>query len=195
MSAAGNDNTDNGKIIIFTIKDTMLYVPVVTLSARDNKKLSKRLSKRFERWIYWNEYKTKVENKNTANEFRNFFESNFVGVKILFVLVYTNEDTDCKSFKAETYYLSKWIIDNYNVIINGKNFYDQLIDSDRKRYKEIRKLTTRQSEDYNTGCLLDYEYIKNNYTLIAVDLSRQKELDADPKAIHQIEFDGYLKKN
>ena len=127
--------------------------------------------------------------------FRNFFESNFVGVKILFVLVYTNEDTDCKSFKAETYYLSKWIIDNYNVIINGKNFYDQLIDSYRKRYKEIRKLTTRQSEDYNTRCLLDYEYIKNNYTLIAVDLSRQKELDADPKAIHQIEFDGYLKKN
>ena len=49
LFAAGNDNTDNGKIIIFTIKDTMLYVPVVTLSARDNKKLSKRLSKRFER--------------------------------------------------------------------------------------------------------------------------------------------------
>ena len=79
MSAAGNDNTDNGKIIIFTIKDTMLYVPVVTLSARDNKKLSKRLSKRFERWIYWNEYKTKVENKNTTNEYRYLLKLNFVG--------------------------------------------------------------------------------------------------------------------
>ena len=61
-----------------------------------------------------------------------------------------------------------------NVIINGKNLYDQLIDSDIKRYEEIRKLTAGQGEDYNNGCLLDYEYIKNHYRLMAVDLSRQK---------------------
>ena len=64
------------------------------------------------------------------------------------------------------------IIDNYNVTINGKNFCDQPIDSDIKRYEEIRKLSTGQSEDYTTGCLLDYDHIKNNYRLIAVDLSR-----------------------
>ena len=74
------------------------------------------------------------------------------------------------------------------MIINGKNFYDQPIDSDIKQYEEIRKLTTGQGEDYTTGCLLDYEYIKNHYRLIAVDLSRQKELDADLKAIQQIEL-------
>ena len=68
-------------------------------------------------------------------------------------------------------------------MINSKSFYNQLIDSDIKRYEEIRKVTTRQGKDYTTGCLLDYEYIKNHYRLIAVDLSRQKELDADPKAI------------
>ena len=51
-----------------------------------------------------------------------------------------------------------------------------------------------QGEDYTTGCLLDYEYIKNHYRFLAVDLSRQKELDADPKAIQQIEFVGQLKK-
>ena len=67
------------------------------------------------------------------------------------------------------------------------------IDSDTKRYEEIRILTTGQGEDYTTGCLLDYDYIKNHYRLIAVDLSRQKELDADPKAIQQIEFVGQLK--
>ena len=61
-----------------------------------------------------------------------------------------------------------------------------------KGYEEIRKLTTKQHEDYTTGCLLDYEYIKNHYRLIAFDLSRQKELDADPKAIEQIEFVGHL---
>ena len=92
--------------------------------------------------------------------------------------------------KAKRYYLPKGIIDNYNVIINGKNVYDQLVNSDIKRYEEIRKLTTGQGEDYTTGCLLDYDYIKNHYRLIAVDLSRPKELDADPKAIQEIEFVG-----
>ena len=72
---------------------------------------------------------------------------------------------------------------NYNMIINGTNFYDQPIDSDIKRYKEIRKVATGQGEDYTTRCLLDYNYIKNHYKLIPIDLSRQKELDADPKAI------------
>ena len=61
-----------------------------------------------------------------------------------------------------------------------------------KRFEEIRKLTTGEGEDYATGCLLDYEYVKNHYRLIAVDLSRQKELDADPEAIQQIEFIGQL---
>ena len=62
LSVAGNNNlndNNNANDIIFTIKDTKSYVPVVTLSARDNQKLSKLLSKRFERLVYWNEYKTK----------------------------------------------------------------------------------------------------------------------------------------
>ena len=92
----------------------------------------------------------------------------------MFVLVYLNEDPDSERFKAKRYYLPKDRIKNYNVIINGKNFYDQVIDSDIKRYEEIRKLTTGEGEDYTTGCLLDYDYIKNNYRLIAIDLSRQK---------------------
>ena len=56
--------------------------------------------------------------------------------------------------------------------VNGKSFYDQPIDSTRTQYEEIRKLTRGQGEDYTTGCLLDYEYIKNHYRLIAADLSR-----------------------
>ena len=53
---------------IFTFKGTKLYIPVVTLSAKGNQKLPKRLRKRFERSCYWNEYKRKSENKNTTNE-------------------------------------------------------------------------------------------------------------------------------
>ena len=85
-------------------------------------------------------------------------------------------------------------IDTYNVIISPKNFYDQTINSDIKRYEEIKKLLTEQGEDYPTGCLLRYEYIKNHYRLIAVDLNRLKELDADLKAIQPIEFFWQLKK-
>ena len=75
-----------------------------------------------------------------------------------------------------------------------KKIYDQAIDSDIKRYEEIRKLATVKSEDYTTGCLLDYNYIKNHYRLIAIDLSRRNELHAEPNATQQIEFAGQLKK-
>ena len=91
LSAAGTDNPHvKSNNIIFTIKDGRLCLPVVTLSARNNQKLPKRFSKGFERWVYWNEYKTKNENKNRTNEYRYFLESNFVGANRLLVLVYTN---------------------------------------------------------------------------------------------------------
>ena len=104
----------------------------------------------------------KIENKNKTNEFRYFLESNFVGVNRLFVLVYSNHGGNAKRFKAKRYYLPKGKIKNYNVMINGKNFYDQSIDSDIKRYEEVRNFTTGQGDDYITGCLLDYDYIKNH---------------------------------
>ena len=63
-----------------------------------------------------------------------------------------------------------------------------------KRHKEIRKLVTEQSEDYNAWCLLDYNYIKNYYRLFAVDFGRQKVLDPDPKAIPQAKFVWQFKK-
>ena len=70
------------------------------------------------------------------------------------------------------------------MIIKGKKLNDRSIDSDIKIYEKIRKLTTGQGEDYTTECLLDYEYVKNHYRLVAVDLCRKKELDVDPKATH-----------
>ena len=104
FSAGGTENVindyTNANNIIFNIKDTKLYVPVVTLSARDNQKISRLLSKGFGSSVYWNEYKSKSENKNTANEFIYFPESNFVEVKRLFVLVYTNEANNAKRFNT-----------------------------------------------------------------------------------------------
>ena len=62
-----------------------------------------------------------------------------------------------------------------------------------KQYDEIRKTGTGRGEDYTTGCLLDYQYFKDHYNLIAVDLSKQKELDAGSRVIEQTEFYGMLK--
>ena len=101
MLSAGADIINiNFNSIIFTIKDTKFCVPVVTLSARDNQKLSKLLSKGFERSVYWNEYKTKSEYKNTTNEFRYFLKSSFVRVNRLFIIVHTNEGDNAKRFNA-----------------------------------------------------------------------------------------------
>ena len=83
-------------------------------------------------------------------------------------------------------------IKDYNVLINGRNFFDQPIKNDLKTYDNIRKIATGQGDDYTTGCLLDYPYFKKYYKLIAIDLSKQQKLDADPKAIQQINFTGYL---
>ena len=96
LSAAGADIDNNGNNIIFTIKDTKLHVPVVTLSARYNQKLSTLLSEGFERLVYWNEYKTRSETKTTTNDFIYFLESNLVGVNRLFVYVYPNRDAESR---------------------------------------------------------------------------------------------------
>ena len=76
-------------------------------------------------------------------------------------------------------------------MIDGQNF-DQPIKNDQITYDNIRKIATGQGDYYPTGCLLDYLYFKEHYKLIAIDLRKQQALDADPKAIQQINFTGNL---
>ena len=80
-------------------------------------------------------------------------------------------------------------------MIDGKNLFDQPINSNIKTYENIRKIATGQGDDYTTGCLLDYSYFKENYKMIAIDLSKQQALDADPRAIKQINFTANLDRN
>ena len=77
-------------------------------------------------------------------------------------------------------------------MINGKNFFDQPVKNNKGTYENIRKNATGQGDDYTTGCLLDYIYFKNYYKMLAVALSKQQALDADPKAIQQINFAANL---
>ena len=77
-------------------------------------------------------------------------------------------------------------------MIDGRKCFDQPINNMNKTYENIRKITTGKGDDYTTGCLLDYCYFKENYKLIAKDLSKQQSLDADPRAIQQINFTANL---
>ena len=77
-------------------------------------------------------------------------------------------------------------------MINGKNFSDQIIKNNKVTYENIRKIATGQGDDYKTGCLLNYQYIKDYYKMTAIDLNKQQALDADPRAIQQINFTANL---
>ena len=77
-------------------------------------------------------------------------------------------------------------------MIDGKNIVDQPRNNDFKTYENIRKIATGQGDDCTSGCLLDYPYFKENYKMIAVDLSKQQALDVDPRAIQQINFTANL---
>ena len=81
---------------------------------------------------------------------------------------------------------------DYNVIIDGKNLFDQPVKSNEVTYENIRKTATSQGNGYKTGCLLDFIYFKNYYKMIAVDLRKQQELDDDPEAIQKINFTANL---
>ena len=95
----------------------------------------------------------------------------------------------------QKYYLPRIDLNKYNVIIDGRNFYDNPIESDIEKYRELKNVMIGKGEDYTTGSLLDFNYFLKHYKLITIGFSKQKELDADPKAIQQIEFKYMLGTN
>ena len=153
--------------------------------------------KDFQRSIYWNEYKTKEINENAeANVFKYInLDSSFQGVNRLFVMAYNRATGQPTRNGQQKYYLPRIDLEKYNVIIDGRNFYDNPIESDIEKYRELKKVMIGKREDYTTGSLLDFNYFDKHYKLVAVDLSKQKELDADPRAIQQIEFKYMLGTN
>ena len=93
----------------------------------------------------------------------------------MFVLGFDNTDNSDKKVERNSrtkHFVLRVIISKSNVITDGRNFYDQSINDLIKKYGEIRKTATAQGDDYTTGCLLDYQYFKVHYRLIAVDLSK-----------------------
>ena len=119
-------------------------------------------------------------------------DSTYQGVKRLFVLAYYNTESNNQvsiDF-SKKYCLLRVKIENYNIKIDGRDFYDQLVNDSIRQYDEIRKILIGQGDDYTTGCLLDFAYFKKNYRLIAAGLSKQK---AYSRAIQETIFTGKIK--
>ena len=176
---------DNNQVPTFTITETNLYVTVVTLATEDNEKLLPRLKSGFKRKISWNKYLAKPELLAQNANLNYLIEPRFQDVNTLFVLAFENHEQRTSN---KGYYIPNVEIKDYNVMTNGKNFFDQPVKNDKITYENIRKNTIGQGDDYTTDCLLDYTYLKKYYKMIAIYLSKQQVLDADPKGIQQINF-------
>ena len=153
------DAADAANNPVFIINDTKLYVPVVTLSKEDNKDFIDQQNKGFQRSIYWNEYKTKEQNEDAdANVYKyTNLDLSFQGVNRLFVMAYgrANNNQPTRNGRRK-YYLPRIDLEKYNVIIDRRNFYDNPIESDIEKYRELKKVMIGKGEGYTTGSLLDF---------------------------------------
>ena len=124
-----------------------MYVPVVTLSKEDNKDFIEQQNKGFQRSIYWNEYKTKEQTENAnANATKCInLDPSFQGVNRLFIMAYNRlaaaNDNQLNKDSQQIYYLLRNDLNKYNVIIDGRNFYDNPIESDIEKYRELKKIS------------------------------------------------------
>ena len=145
----------------FSITDAKLYILIVTLSIEDNAKLSKVLSKGFKRPVYWNKYKVIPNKTYDQNHYiRELLDASYQGVKRLFVFAYNNGANRITAYSHQRYFLPRIKIENYNIEIDERSFYDKPINDLIKQYDEVRKVSAGQSDDYTTGCLLDFAYFE-----------------------------------
>ena len=149
----------------FEITDCKLYVHVVTLSAENDNKLLEQLKSGFRITIKWNKYMSQMFNQNKNNNLNYLIDITFSNVNRLFVLSFENEDDRTPYYK---YYLPNVEIKDYNVLIDENAFFELPIKNIEETYEKIIQITDH-SGYYTRGNLLDYEYFKEHYKLIAID--------------------------
>ena len=169
------------------INDCKLYITVVTLSKDDEIKLLTDLKSGFTREIEWNKYRLQMTTEAVNNNLNILVDPTFTNVNRLFVLTYQNAD-DRQSFSQ--FYLPKVMVKDYNVIIDKLAFFDLPIKTEQEAYEKIIDIS--RNNEYTTVNLLDYDYFKKYYKLIAIDLSKQQVLQENEDLIQQINFIGRL---
>ena len=135
-----------------------------------------------------NKYQSKLTDREQNRYFEYLIHPSFQRVNRLFVLLFENR-TDRKVHTK--YHILKVELKDYNVIIDGKNAFDKPIKNALETCDNIRKIATGQIDDQITDCC---PLFKEHYKLIAIDLSKQQKLDAEPKEIQKINFVGNKKK-
>ena len=175
----------------FKIKDTKLYVPVVTLSNENDTKILEQLKSGFKKTIKWNKYRSQMNVKPQNNNLNYLIDPTFTNVNRLFVFSFqriAGENNTSKYYRNSFsyYYVPNVRITDFNVLIDGKSFFDLPIKNKEEAYENIIEMSN--NNDYTTGNLLDFIYFIKIYKLIATDLSKQTKL----KDLQQISIIGKL---
>ena len=169
------------------INDCKLYIPVVNLSKDDEIKSLTNLKSGFTREIEWNKYRSQMTTEAINDYLNILIDPTFTNVKRLFVLAYQTVD-DRQSFSQ--FYLPKVMVKDFNVIIDKLAFFDLPIKTEKEAYEKIIDIS--RNNEYATGNLLDYDYFKKYYKLIAIDLRKQQVLQENEELIQQINLIGRL---
>ena len=185
VEARPRNNAPTGATL--AINDCKLYVPVVTLSKDDEIKLLTNLKSGFKREIIWNKYRSQMTTEAVNNNLNILIDPTFTNVNRFFVLAYQTAD-DRQSHSQ--FNLPKHMVKDYNVIIDQLAFFDLPIKTEEEAYETI--IDIRRNNEYTAGNLLDYDYFKKYYKLIAIDLSKQQVLQENEDLIQQINFIGRL---
>ena len=180
----GGGNRENAPIgATLAITDCKLYVSAVTLSKDDDIKLLTNLKSGFKREIIWNKHRSQMTTEAVNNNLNILIDPTFTNVNRLFVLAYQTAD-DRQSFSQ--FYLPNVMVKDYNVITDKFAYFDLPIKTEEESYEKVIDIT--RNNEYTTGNLLDYDYFKKHYKLIAIDLSKQQVLQENEDLIQQINF-------
>ena len=170
----------------FKITDTKLYVPVVTLSKGNDIKLLEQLKSGFKRTIKWNKYRSQMTIQLQKNNLNYLIDPTFTNVNRSFVLSFPRNNNSDNRNSFSHYYVPNVEIKDFNVLIDGKSFFDLPVKNEEEAYKKVIDMSN--NNDYTAGSLIDFGYFKENYKLFTIDLSKQTKLK-DPQ---QINFIGKL---
>ena len=171
VRAAGNNN-DSPNIVAptgleFQINDSKLYVPIVTLSKENDTKLLEHLKTRIKKTIKWNKYRSKMTIQNNNNNLNYLINPTFSNVNRLLILPFERiEENNVKKDHIDSfshYYVPKVEIKDFNVLIDGKSFFDLPVKSEEEAFEKIIDMI--KNNDYTTDKSLDFAYFKENHQL------------------------------
>ena len=147
-----------------------MFVLAFVLPKENDKKLLEQLKSGFKRTVKWNKYRSQMTIQPQNNNLNYLIDPAFTNVNGLFVLSFPRNNNTDNRFSFSDYYVTNVEIKDFNVLIDGKSFFNLPVKNEEEAYEKI--MTDDRNTDYTTGNLLDFPYFKKHYRLIAIDLSK-----------------------